>query len=130
MLNRVVLVGRLTRKPELRFTPNSGLAVATFTLAVQRNYPNQAGEYEADFVPIVVWRKKAEACAEHLDKGGMVAVDGKLQIRSYDQDGQKRYITEVVAEDVRFLEKRSSGGSQQSLADDLGREVDDQDIPF
>jgi single-strand DNA-binding protein len=134
MLNRVVLVGRLTRDPELRYTPNTGIAVATFTLAVDRNFANRQGEREADFIPIVVWRKPAENCAKYLGKGSMVAVDGRLQVRSYEQDGQRRYVTEVVAEDVRFLDSKGSrGGEGQERSkslDDYGSEADDQDIPF
>lgn len=134
MLNRVVLVGRLTRDPELRYTPNTGIAVATFTLAVDRNFTNRQGEREADFIPIVVWRKPAENCANYLGKGSMVAVDGRLQVRSYEQDGQRRYVTEVVAEDVRFLDSKGSrGGERQERSnslDDYGSEVEDQDIPF
>ena len=83
MLNRVVLIGRLTRDPELRYTPN-GIAVASFTLAVNRPWLNQQGEREADFIPIVVWRKQAENCANYINKGSLVAVDGRMQVRTYE----------------------------------------------
>ncbi len=105
MLNRIVLIGRLTRDPELRYTPN-GIAVANFSLAVDRSYTNQQGERETDFINIVVWRKLAETCANYLGKGRLVAVDGSLQVRSYEtQEGQRRTVAEVVAENVRFLDK-------------------------
>ncbi|WP_048601613.1 single-stranded DNA-binding protein [Rubeoparvulum massiliense] len=109
MINRVVLVGRLTRDPELRYTP-SGVAVATFTLAVNRTYKNAQGEREADFINIVVWRQLAELCANYLKKGRQAAVDGRLQTRSYENnEGRKVYVTEVVAENVQFLDSAQSG---------------------
>lgn len=112
MLNRVVLVGRLTRDPELRYTP-SGVPVATFTLAVNRPFLNQQGERDADFINCVVWRRQAENVANYLRKGSLAGVDGRIQTRSYEaQDGRRVYVTEVVAENVQFLEPKSaSGGS-------------------
>lgn len=102
-MNRIVLIGRLTRDPELRYT-QSNMPVASFSIAVDRNFANQNGERETDFINIVVWRRQAESCKNYLTKGSQVAIDGRLQIRSYDgQDGQKRYITEVVADNVQFL---------------------------
>ncbi len=102
-LNRVLFIGRLTREPELRYTPD-GTPVANFTIAVNRSFTNQKGEREADFIPVVVWRKQAEQCAEYLSKGSEVVVDGRLQIRSYeDRDGIKRKKSEVVAWSVQFL---------------------------
>lgn len=134
MLNRVILIGRLTRDPELKYIP-SGTPVASFTLAVDRPFTNKQGERETDFVPIVVWRKQAENCANYLGKGSLVAVDGRLQVRSYEQDGQRRYITEVVAEDVRFLDRRGEASSQRvgsSGYEQYGTDVsfEDDDIPF
>ena len=112
MLNRIVLIGRLTADPELRYT-NTGTAVASFTLAVSRMRTNQAGERETDFINIVVWQKQAENCAQYLQKGRMAAVDGRLQIRTYEnREGQKVRVAEVVAESVRFLERSDNGGSQ------------------
>ncbi|WP_246944298.1 single-stranded DNA-binding protein [Bacillus pinisoli] len=109
MMNRVVLVGRLTKDPDLRYTP-SGVAVATFTLAVNRTYTNQQGEREADFINCVIWRRPAENVANFLKKGSLAGVDGRLQTRSYEgQDGKRVYVTEVVAESVQFLEPRSGG---------------------
>lgn len=103
MLNKVILIGRLTADPSLRYTP-SGVAVATFTLAVDRPFANQQGQREADFIRTVVWQKLAEACANNLGKGRLVAVEGRLQVRSYEHEGQKRQVSEVVAENVRFLD--------------------------
>lgn len=108
MMNRVVLVGRLTKDPDLRYTPN-GVAVATFTLAVNRTFTNQQGEREADFINCVVWRRPAENVANYLKKGSLAGVDGRIQTRNYEgQDGKRVYVTEVVAESVQFLEPRSA----------------------
>lgn len=108
MLNRVILIGRLTRDPELRYTP-SGIAVAQFTLAVDRPFTNQQGNREADFINIVVWRKQAENCANYLRKGRLVAVEGRIQTRNYENnEGRRVYVTEVVADNVRFLESASA----------------------
>lgn len=106
MMNRVILVGRLTRDPELRYTP-SGVAICRFSIAVNRNYTNAQGEREADFINIVGWRGLAENCANYLRKGSLVGVDGRLQTGKYEnQEGRTVYTTDVVAEDVRFLEPR------------------------
>jgi single-strand DNA-binding protein len=134
MLNRIVLIGRLTKDPELRYTPN-GAAVATFTLAVDRSRKNPQGERETDFINIVTWNKLAENCANYLNKGKLAAVDGELHIRTYDgQDGQKRWVTEVVADNVRFLSPKDSSGASGSFssANPLGNEISfsDDDIPF
>ena len=107
-MNKVFLIGRLTRDPELRYT-SSNIATASFSIAVDRNFTNQNGEREADFINIVVWRKQAENVKNYLTKGSQVAIDGRIQTRSYDgQDGQKRYVTEVVADNVQFLGTRAS----------------------
>lgn len=107
MMNRVVLVGRLTKDPDLRYTP-AGVAVATFTLAVNRPFKNAQGEQEADFINCVVWRKPAENVANFLKKGSMAGVDGRIQTRNYeDNDGKRVFVTEVVAESVQFLEPRN-----------------------
>lgn len=113
MLNKVVLIGRLTKNPDLRHT-QSGIAVARFTLAVDRGFKNQQGEKQADFIPITVWRGQAENCAKYLVKGRLVAVAGRIQTGSYETpDGQRRYTTEVVADEVRFLEWGDKGQAQQ-----------------
>jgi len=117
VLNRVVLVGRLTRDPELRYTAN-GAAVAKFTLAVDRNYTNQQGERETDFIYISVWRGLAENCAKYTRKGSLVAVEGRIQVSSYDnQEGKKVWTTEVVADNVRFLDSRNSQSNDNNFGD-------------
>jgi single-strand DNA-binding protein len=104
VLNRVILIGRLTRDPELRYTP-SGVAVAQFTLAVDRPFTRDGGEREADFIPIVTWRQLAETCANYLRKGRLTAVEGRIQVRNYENsEGRRVYVTEVIADNVRFLE--------------------------
>lgn len=110
MLNRVVLIGRLTRDPESQYTPN-GVALAKFTIAVDRPTKNQeTGEKETDFINIVAWRRTAEFVTQYITKGRLVAVDGRLQIRSWvAQDGQKRYMTEVVADNVEGLDRPRDG---------------------
>ncbi|MCV9899849.1 single-stranded DNA-binding protein [Exiguobacterium sp. N5] len=114
MINRVVLVGRLTREPEMRYT-QSGIAVTRFTLACDRPFSGQDGKREADFIDCVVWRKQAENVSKYLSKGSMAGVDGRLQISSYEgQDGQKRYRAEVVADSVRFLSSKGDGGRDNS----------------
>lgn len=113
MLNRVILIGRLTKDPELRYTP-SGVAVTSFTLAVDRPFSNQQGEREADFINIVTWRQLAETCANYLRKGRLTAVEGRIQIRNYENnEGRRVYITEVVADNVRFLESANSGNRNE-----------------
>ncbi len=116
-MNKVFLIGRLTRDPELRYTGNN-TPVATFSLAVNRNFTNQSGEREADFINIVVWRKQAENVKNYLNQGSQVAIDGRIQTRSYDgNDGQKRYVTEIVADNVEFLgSKNSSNNSTNTNA--------------
>lgn len=109
-MNKVILIGRLTADPELRYTPN-GAAVCSFRIAVDRPFNSQSGEREADFINIVVWNKAAENTAKYMSKGRQIAVDGRLQIRSYDgNDGQRRWVTEVVADRVEFL---GGGGGNQ-----------------
>ena len=108
MINNVVLVGRMTRDAELRYTP-SNQAVATFTLAVNRNFKNQNGEREADFINVVIWRQQAENLANWAKKGALIGVTGRIQTRSYDnQQGHRVYVTEVVAESFQLLESRAS----------------------
>ncbi|MDA8234379.1 MAG: single-stranded DNA-binding protein [Clostridia bacterium] len=129
MLNRIILIGRLTKDPELRYT-TTGKAVASFTLAVDRPFKNQQGEREADFIPVVVWGVQAESCANYLNKGKLAAVDGRIQVRTYDgQDGQKRWVTEVVAENVRFLSPKEGGAA---VGGNFGNDTNfsDDDLPF
>jgi single-strand DNA-binding protein len=113
MINRVVLVGRLTKDPELRYTPN-GVAVANFTLAVNRPFKGEDGEQKADFISIVVWRRAAENVANFVSKGSLVGIDGRLQTGSYDNtEGKRVYITEVVADSVQFLEPKNGRESSE-----------------
>lgn len=107
-MNKVFLIGRLTRDPELRYT-SSNIPTASFSIAVNRNFTNQNGERDVDFINIVVWRKQAENIKNYLTKGSQVAIDGRIQTRTYDaQDGSKRYVTEVVADNVQFLDRAGS----------------------
>jgi single-strand DNA-binding protein len=147
MINRVILVGRLTKDPELRYTP-SGVAVANFTIAVNRAFTNQQGEREADFINVVVWRRAAENTANFVGKGSLVGVDGRLQTRSYDNnEGRRVYITEVVAESVQFLEPKGAknpnapstnnnnftqqpGGPSRGANQDFGNPFEEDNNPF
>jgi len=129
MLNRIILIGRLTRDPELKYT-GSGHAVANFTLAVDKPYVGQDGERGVDFIDVVVWRKLAEVCANHLVKGRLAAVEGRLEIRSYeDQQGVRRKVAEVVADNVRFLDRGKDRGKEQTSSSDTD-EPDFDQIPF
>lgn len=134
MLNTVVLIGRLVREPELRYTP-SGVAVGNMTIAVDRPFTNQQGEREADFIDVVLWRRLAETCASHLGKGRLVAVEGRLQVRSYEnQEGQRRRVAEVVARNVRFLDRPREAGAPLpgTGGDDFGGELEfpEEEVPF
>ncbi|WP_313894706.1 single-stranded DNA-binding protein [Psychrobacillus sp.] len=146
MMNRVVLVGRLTKDVDLRYTPN-GVAVANFTLAVNRNFKNDNGEQQADFIQVQIWRKPAENVANYLRKGSLAGVDGRIQTRNYEgSDGKRVYITEVVADSVQFLEPKKDNqqgnqqnnyqtNNQQSQGDPFannGQPIDikDDDLPF
>jgi len=146
-LNKTFLIGNLTKDPELRYTPNE-IAVCTFTLAINR--PRRGENQESDFINIVVWQKLAEVAAEHLKKGRQCAVDGRIQTRNYDnKEGKRVYVTEVVAENIKFLGSRgndnSSNGDQRSDrgADKVGEpfgdpfsnsgqpiNISDEDLPF
>lgn len=124
-MNFVVLVGRTTKDPEVRYT-QSGKAVATFTLAVDRRF-KQDGQPQADFIPCVAWGKTAEVAGKYLLKGNRCCVEGRIQTRSYEaQDGSKRYVTEIVIDQLEFLEskKKDSGGF------DFGEPIPDEEIPF
>ncbi|UVI30313.1 single-stranded DNA-binding protein [Paenibacillus spongiae] len=113
MLNRVILIGRLTRDPEMRYTP-AGVAVTQFTLAVDRPFTSGQGEREADFIPVVTWRQLAETCANYLRKGRLTAVEGRIQVRNYENnEGKRVYVTEVIADNVRFLESGNREGSRE-----------------
>lgn len=114
MINRVVLVGRLTKDPELRYTP-SGVAVANFNLAVDRPFRNQQGEHDTDFIRITVWRRQAENVANYLAKGRLAGVDGRIQTSNYENnEGRRIYKTDIVAESVQFLEPKGAQGAPPS----------------
>ena len=126
-LNRIIAIGRLTKKPELRTTPQ-GTPVSTFTIAVDRNF----GKKETDFIPVVVWEGLAERCVKHLDKGKLVGVDGRLQIRTYeDSKGEKRTVAEIVAADVQFLSPKSEPAEAPRYREEPLEEMSPMDeIPF
>jgi single-strand DNA-binding protein len=136
MINRFISVGRLTKDPDLRFTPN-GVAVASFTLAVNRPFKNQNGDQDADFIPIVVWRKQAENVAEYLKKGNLAGIDGRIQTRNYEnKEGNRVYVTEVMADSVQFLEPKRSNNNQQQPSSQgkpdnwTPDDVPDSELPF
>ena len=142
-MNKVILIGNLAADPESR-TTQSGIAQCTLRLAVQRNFVNQQGVRETDFFNVICWRKTAEFCSRYLSKGRKIAVEGSLQTRSYDaQDGSKRYVTEVIADNVEFCDSRPTDGGrprtdnpppppEPTNANTSGgfTEVDDDELPF
>jgi single-strand DNA-binding protein len=133
-LNKVFLMGNLTRPPELRYTP-SGTAVADLRLAVNRNYTTQSGEKrdEVCFLTVVVWGKQAESCGEYLDKGSQIFVEGRLQTRDWEgKDGQKRSVTEVVAERVQFMSRAKGAAAVAATAPGAFSEEapGEDDVPF
>ncbi len=136
-MNKVILMGRLTRDPEVRYT-QTGKVVCQFTLAVDRPFTNQEGQREADFIPVVIWGKIAELCGNSLTKGQRALVDGRLQIRSYDaKDGTKRWVTEIIANGVEFIERKNDNATPtantgaKSEMEAFGQAVPfDEEIPF
>ena len=134
-------MGRLTRDPEVRYT-TTGKAVCQFTLAIDRPFSNQEGQREADFIPVVVWGKTAELCGNSLNKGQRILVDGRIQVRNYDaKDGTKRYVTEVIAANIEFIERKSDSANRPAQAatedapksemESFGSSVPfDEEIPF
>lgn len=139
MMNSTFLVGRLTKDVDLRYT-QSNVAVATFTLAVNRPFKNENGEREADFINCVMWRQQAENLANWAKKGALIGITGRIQTRSYDnQQGQRVYVTEVVAETFQLLESKGQGnqGQKQQQAPDFSRntntnplDITEEDLPF
>lgn len=138
MINNVTLVGRLTRDPELRYTP-SNIAITTFNMAVNRNFKNQAGNREADFINCMIWRQQAENLASWAKKGALIGITGSIQTRSYDnQQGQRVYVTEVVADTFKLLEKRDNSANQSNIEDQMPAsfratnplDISDDDLPF
>lgn len=138
-MNKVVLVGRLTKDVELRTTPQ-GVSVCSFSIAVNRRFKNANGEYEADFINCVAWRQTAEFLSKYFSKGRMVGISGSIQTRSWEKDGERRYATEVLAEEAYFVDSKSgeATASRQSDDTDAGFSVDsgfmpipaDDDLPF
>lgn len=119
-MNKCVIVGNLTRDPELK-TTTSGKSVCNFTVAVSRRFSGPSGEREADFIPVVVWGKSAENSAKYLRKGSQCAVSGSIQTRSYEaKDGSRRYVTEVIADEVQFLARAAGSGSSQNQGNQYG----------
>ena len=143
-MNKVILMGRLTKDPEVRYTQTNNTMVATFTLAVNRRFTRQGEERQADFLPIVAWSKQAEFCSKYFKKGQQVGIIGRVQTRSYDDaQGQKRYITEVVAEETYFADSKKDGETMGGMnfedtfgsnAGPIGGEFQasqsDDDLPF
>lgn len=138
MINNVTIVGRLTRDPELRYTP-SNIAITTFNMAVNRNFKNQAGDREADFINCMIWRQQAENLASWAKKGALIGITGRIQTRSYDnQQGQRVYVTEVVADTFQLLEKRDNSANQSNIEDQMPAsfratnplDISDDDLPF
>ena len=135
-MNKAFIIGNLTKEPELRTTP-SGVSVCTFTVAVQRSYKDANGEKQADFIPVITWRGLAENCSKYLAKGKKVAVAGEIQTRSYDaQDGSKRYVTEIVANNVEFLTPAGQT-PQEQIQNAMSGQVEngftameDEELPF
>ena len=135
-MNKVVLMGRLTRDPEVRYTPSQKV-VCSFTLAVDRPFVNQQGQREADFIPVVVWGKAAELSGTSLAKGHRILVEGRMQVRNYDgKDGVKHYITEIIANNVEFIEKKADSANRtigQNTAAPAAAPANtpfDEEIPF
>ena len=138
MINNVVLVGRMTRDAELHYTQQN-LAVVTFNLAVNRNFKNQSGEREADFINCVIWRQQAENLANWAKKGALIGITGRIQTRNYDnQQGQRVYVTEVVADNFQLLESRNKSANHSSMDEQMPpnfgnnnpMDISDDDLPF
>lgn len=132
-MNKAILVGRLTRDPEMN-TTTTGIDVCKFTLAINRTYKDANGNEQADFIPIVVWRNQAVNCGRYLVKGSLCAVIGTIQTRTYEKDGERKYATEVVADNVEFLTRPTSSTEEprrQDRIEDLKPiEDDDAQLPF
>ena len=123
-MNRVALIGRLTSKPELRYT-QSNIATTRFTVAVNRNYTGNDGKREADFINVVAWKKQAETITKYFDKGSLIAIEGRLQTGSYtDKDGNKRSITDVVLENFEFIESKKQEKSNSEIIKDVMEDKD------
>lgn len=131
MLNRAILIGRLVKDIELKYTLN-GIATVRFTVAVNRGYKNDKGKYDADFITVVVWNKLAEHCSKYIGKGSLVAVVGEIRTGSYEKNGVKHYTTDVYANEVVFLDSKKKGNenSNSDFDDFTPVDIDDEDLPF
>ncbi|HEX3028058.1 MAG TPA: single-stranded DNA-binding protein [Clostridia bacterium] len=137
-MNKVILMGRLTKDPELRYTSGTNAAVCNFTIAVDRRFTKQGEERQADFIPIVLWNKPAEFCGKYFQKGKMIVIVGRIQTRTWDDnEGKKHYVTEVVGEEAYFAgDKRdegmpkASGGASASQEDGFYPIDDGDELPF
>jgi single-strand DNA-binding protein len=132
-MNKVILSGRTTADPELRYLPGNGTAICSFALAVKRNRKNAQGEYESDFINCQAWAKSGELIAEYVKKGQVLTISGRLQIRKYDKDGVNHWISEIVVEDFDFPQKQhnENNSAEQPHVRSFGHEVNlDDDIPF
>ncbi|MBE5780674.1 MAG: single-stranded DNA-binding protein [Clostridiales bacterium] len=139
-MNKAIVIGNITRDPDVRMT-GSGISVCTFTVAVQRRFANQNGERQADFIPVVCWRGLADNCGKYLKKGSKVGVSGSIQTRSYEaQDGSRRYVTEIIADEVEFLDRVGGGENRQNMGgapaspfggdSGFGDALEDDELPF
>lgn len=133
MINHVVVVGRLTKNPELKFTTN-GTKYTQFSVAVQKKFKNQSGEYESDFISCLMWSTAAENFIKFTNKGSLVGIEGRIQTRSYDKDGKRVYLTEVVAENFSLLESKKVTESRSNVVQPIEKNpfngVSDDDLPF
>ena len=130
-MNKVILMGRLTRNPEVRYTSTNNTLVAIFTLAVNRRFAKQGEERQADFINIFAWDKTGEFCNNYFKKGMQVSIIGRLQTRNYDdKDGKKVYVTEVVAEEAYFADSKKEDKSSAPFETDITTQVTDDDLPF
>ncbi|HBF2467829.1 Single-stranded DNA-binding protein (Helix-destabilizing protein) [Clostridioides difficile] len=135
-MNNVILIGRLTKDPELRYIPGSGTAVSTFTIAVDRDYIKKDGTKETDFIPIEVMGKLAEVCANNLSKSRLIGVEGSIRVNSYEKEGEKRAYTKVHANKIKFLDYKKDDTEKEYMFEPKGLDqqefqaIDDPDIPF
>lgn len=135
-VNNSILIGRLTKDPELKYIPGSGIAVSTFTIAVDRDYIKKDGNKETDFIPVEVMGKLAEVCANNLCKGRLVAVEGSIRVNSYEKEGEKRTYTKVHANKIKFLDYKKEDNEKEYMFEPKGLDqqgfqaIDDPDIPF
>ncbi|HBG1007116.1 single-stranded DNA-binding protein [Clostridioides difficile] len=135
-MNNVILIGRLTKDPELRYIPGSGTAVSTFAIAVDRDYIKKDGTKETDFIPIEVMGKLAEVCANNLSKGRLIGVEGSIRVNSYEKEGEKRAYTKVHANKIKFLDYKKDDTEKEYMFEPKGLDqqgfqaIDDPDIPF